>query len=179
MNDNAAAMQVVMAIVIAVLTAVLIVVTVWYVWLTRRMALTLEQQLAASFQPDIEMTLIDRFQGHGTGGGVKSESVYGTIVVTNKGNPLKVDSVAMKLVYANNAFPEQTITRDAQQRVVSPGKTEQFRLILDVPQGASKAEYEQTAQIHCSDLAGVSKHSFSVSDRGKSAVKQSIGFQPI
>ena len=175
MNQNAGAVQAVMAIIIGVLTAVLIAVTWWYAGLTRRMASTMEQQLVASFHPDIEMSLIDRFQGQGTG-----ESVSGTIVITNKGDlPLKVVSVAMKLVYDGNAFPDQRTTMDAQQRVVSPDKTAQFNLMLYVPLGGSRAEHEHIAQIHCSDLAGVSKHSFSVSSRKAGAVNQFVGFQAL
>jgi hypothetical protein len=115
LNQNAGAVQAVMAIIIGVLTAVLIGVTWWYAKLTRRMALTLEQQLAASFHPDIEMTLMHRFQGQGISQGVKSESVSGTIVVTNKGElPLKVVSAAMKLVYDKNAFPDQATAIDSR-----------------------------------------------------------------
>jgi hypothetical protein len=180
LNQNAGAVQAIMAIVICVLTAVLIGVTWWYAKLTRRMAFTLEQQLAASFHPDIEMTLINRFQGKGTSFGVKTESVSGTIVVTNNGDlPLKVASAAMKLVYDKRAFPDQATTMDTQQRVVSPGKTAQFTMTLDVPLGGSDVEYEQWAQIHCSDLAGVSKHSFSISSRKEGVVNQFAGFQVI
>jgi hypothetical protein len=180
LNQNAGGVQAVMAIIIGVLTAVLISVTWWYANLTRRMALTLEQQLAASFHPDIEMTFMHPLQGQGVGQGVKSESVSGTIIVTNKGDlPLKVVSVAMKLVYDKNAFPDQTTKMDAQQRVVSPGKTAEFRLNLDVPLGGSTAEYDQQAQIHCSDLAGVSKHTFLISHRDKDVVNQFAGFQKL
>jgi hypothetical protein len=180
LNQNAGAVQAVMAVIIVVLTAALVGVTCWYAGLTRRMALTMEQQLAASFHPDIEMTLTNRFQGKGSNFGVQSESVSGTIVVTNRGTlPLKVVSAAMKLVYDKNAFPDQRTTMDAQQRVISPGKTAEFTMILDVPLGASQAAYEQWAQIHCSDLAGVSKHSFSVSDRNKDVVNQFAGFQTL
>jgi hypothetical protein len=180
LNQNAGAVQAIMAIILGVLTPVLIGVTWWYAKLTRRMVLAQEQQLAASFHPDIEMTLIHRFQGKGSSFGVQSESFSGTIVVTNKGMlPLKVVSAAMKLVYDKNAFPDQTTTMDARQRVVSPGKTAQFTLNLDVPLGGSTAEYEQLAQIHCSDLAGVSKHTFSISHRDEGVVNQFAGFQPI
>ena len=181
MNQNAGAVQAVMAIVIGVLTGVLIGVTWWYARLTRRMALTLEQQLAASFHPDIRMILIGQIRSEGTNpAGVRSESVSGTIVVTNKGDlPLKVVAAAMKLVYDNNAFPDQGVTMDAQQRVLSPSQTAQFQLALDVPLGGSRVEYEQVAQIHCSDLAGVSKHSFSTSDRSNGVVNQFVGFQAI
>ena len=180
LNQNAGGVQAIMAIIIGVLTAVLIGVTWWYAKLTRGMALTLEQQLAASFHPDIEMTLMHRFQGQGISQGVKSESVSGTIVVTNKGDlPLKVVSAAMKLVYDKNAFPDQTITMDTHQRVVSPGKTAQFTLNLDVPLGGSTAEYDQLAQIHCSDLAGVSQHTFVISHRDKDVVNQFAGFQKL
>jgi hypothetical protein len=180
LNQNAGAVQAVMAIIIGVLTAVLIIVTLWYAVLTRRMVLAQEQQLAASFHPDIEMTLIHRFQGKGSSFGVKSETVAGTIVVKNNGDlPLKVVSAAMKLVFDKNAFPDQTTTMDAKHRVVSPGKTAQFTLTLDVPLGSLEAEYEQWAQIHCSDLAGVSKHTFSTSNHNEGVVNQFAGFQAI
>lgn len=72
---------------------VLIGVTWWYATLTRRMASTMEQQLAASLHPDIEMTLMHRFQGRGTNQGMNSESVSGTIVVKNNGDlPFKIVS---------------------------------------------------------------------------------------
>jgi len=41
LNQNAGAVQAIMAIVISVLTAVLIGITWWYATLTRRMALTM------------------------------------------------------------------------------------------------------------------------------------------
>jgi hypothetical protein len=46
LNQNAGAVQGIVSIVIAILTAALIFVTYWYARLTRRMALTLERQLA-------------------------------------------------------------------------------------------------------------------------------------
>jgi hypothetical protein len=54
MNQNAGAVQAITAIVIVGLTAVLIGVTWSYATLTRRMALTMERQLASSFQPSVE-----------------------------------------------------------------------------------------------------------------------------
>jgi hypothetical protein len=182
LNENAAGVQTITAIAIALLTLALVGVTWWYAGLTKSMALTLREQLAASFQPDIEMALTNRFQGQGSDGrGGHSETVAGTIIVRNKGNlPLKVVTVAMKLIYDKAAFPVQTVTVDAKQRVVAPGETTQFILLtIDVPPGGSTAPYEQIAQIHCSDLAGVSKHSFSVSSREENRINQSSGFQPI
>jgi hypothetical protein len=112
LNQNAGAVQ-------ALMTAGLIGVTLWY-------ALTLRQQLVASFHPDIEINIIKKLQVHSGG-----ESAWGTIVVTNKGTlPLKVVAVAMKLVYDENAFPDQKITIDAKHRVVSPDKAAEFLLKL-------------------------------------------------
>jgi hypothetical protein len=181
LNQNAGAVQAIMAIIIVLLTAALTGVTWWYASLTRRMASTMERQLGASFQPNIGMALTNRFQGeHRDRGGTESESVMGTITITNNGDlPLKVVAIAMKLLYDNDVFPAQMTKEDARQRVVSPGGATQFHLTLDVPLGSSRVGYEQIAQIHCSDLAGVSKHSFSVSSRVKDQVNQSIGFQPI
>ena len=65
MNENAGAVQAIMAIIIVFLTAALTCVTCWYASLTRRMALTLERQLVGSFHPDIDLTLTNRFQGEG------------------------------------------------------------------------------------------------------------------
>jgi hypothetical protein len=181
LNENAGGVQAITAIVIVVLTAALVWVTWRYVTLTKSMALTLREQLAASFQPNVEMTLTDRFRGQGNEHGRYSETVAGTIIVRNKGNlPLKVVTVAMKLIYDGAAFPVQTVTVDAKQRVVAPDETTQFILLtIDLPPGGSTAPYEQIAQIHCSDLAGVSKHSFSVSSREENRTYQSSGFQPI
>ncbi|MGD0294360.1 MAG: hypothetical protein ABSB30_10925 [Terracidiphilus sp.] len=175
LNENAAGIQAITAIVIVALTSALVYVTWWY-------AKTLREQLAASFQPNVEMTLPDRFHGSGSDGrGGHSETVGGMIAVRNKGNlPLLVVTFAMKLIYDNAAFPVQTVTEDAKQRVVAPDETTQFILLtIDVPPGGSTAPHEQIAQIHCSDLAGVSKHSFSVSSREKNRTHHSCGFQPI
>lgn len=174
-NENAAEIQAITAIVIALLTAALVYVTWWY-------ATILREQLAASFQPNVEMALTDCFRGEASDEcGGHSETVAGTITVRNKGNlPLKLVTVAMKLIYDKAAFPVQTVTVDAKQRVVAPGETTQFILLtIDVPPGGTTAPYEQIAQIHCSDLAGVSKHSFSVSSREKDRTNHSSGFQPI
>jgi hypothetical protein len=182
LNENAAGVQAITAIVIVVLTSALVWVTWRYVKLTKSMERTLREQLAASFQPNVEIALTEcSFGSESDGRGGHSENVAGTIIVRNKGNlPLKVVRVAMKLIYDNGAFPVQTVTEDAKHRVVAPDEETQFRhLIIDVPPGASTAPYEQIAQIHCSDLAGVSEHSFSVSSREKNRTCHSSGFQPI
>ncbi len=182
LNENAAGVQAITAIFIVVLTFALVGVTWWYATLTRRMERTLREQLAASFQPNVEMALTDCFRGEGSDErGGHSETVAGTITVRNKGNlPLTVVTIAMKLIYDKAAFPVKTVTVDAKQRVVAPDETTQFILLtIDVPPGGSRAPYEQIAQIHCSDLAGVSKHSFSISSREKNRTNHSSGFQPI
>ncbi|MHB8302504.1 MAG: hypothetical protein ACYDC6_06645 [Acidobacteriaceae bacterium] len=180
LNENAAGVQAITTIVIVFLTAALVWVTWRYVTLTKSMALTLREQLAASFQPNVEMALTDRFHAQGDGRGGHSETVGRMIAVRNKSNlPLKVVTFATKLIYDNAAFPVQTATEDAKQRVVAPDETTQFILLtIVVPPGGATAPYEQIAQIHCSDLAGVSKHTFSVSSR-ENRTCQSSGFQPI
>ena len=182
LNENAAGVQAITAIFIVLLTLALVGVTWWYATLTKSMELTLKEQLAASFQPNVEMALTDRSTGQGSDWrGGHTETVAATIIVRNKGTlPLKVVAVAMKLIYNQDAFPVQTMTVDAKQRVVAPdGETQFSHLIIDVPPGGSKALYEQIAQIHCSDLAGVSEHSFWVSSREKNRTNHSSGFQPI
>jgi hypothetical protein len=182
LNENAEGVQAITAIVIVFLTAVLVYVTGRYVRLTKDMAQTLREQLAASFQPNVEMTLTNCSAGHWSDGrGKQGETVGGTITIRNKGNlPLKVVTVAMKLIYDNGAFPVQTVTEDAKHRVVAPDEmTEFLHVIIEVPSGGSTTPHEQIAQIHCSDLAGVSKHSFSVSSREKNKTCHSSDFQPI
>jgi len=113
-------------------------------------------------------------------GGEHSDTVSGTITVHNKANlPLKVIKVAMKLIYDKAAFPDQIETIDAKQRVVAPDEVTQFFLTIDVRPGSLKVPYEQIVQIHCSDLASVSKHSFSVSSREINRTHHSCGFQLI
>ncbi len=180
LNENAAGVQAITAIVIVVLTFALVGVTWWYAALTKSMALTLREQLAASFQPNVEVALTELHSQGSDGRGGHSETVSGTITVHNKGNlPLKVVTVAMKLIYDEAAFPVQTVTDDAKQRAVAPEETTRFMLLIVVPSGGSTAPHEQIMQIHCSDLAGVSKHSFSVSSRDKNRTNHSSGFQPI
>jgi hypothetical protein len=169
LNENAAGIQAITAIVIVALTSALVYVT----W---RYAKTLREQLAASFQPSVEMELTGPIHGYSG----PTETVSETFFVRNKGDlPFKVVTVAMKLIYNKAAFPVQTVTVDAKQRVVAPEKTTEFTIQTDVPLGGNTAPYEQIVQVHCSDLAGVSKHSFSVSSREKNLTNHSIGFQPI
>jgi hypothetical protein len=181
MNTYSPGVQALMAIVGVLLTIGSIWVAVWVARITRRAARTTEKQLASSFQPSIEMDLKDRHQGRHIDSGTRSESVSGTIVVRNKGSqPLKIITVSMKVVYDNFTFDVQWMSESANDRVVFPGgSTEYPFLTINVPLGGSSAPYEQFAQIHCSDLAGVSKRSFSISDRHKGQVTHADGFQPI
>jgi hypothetical protein len=65
------------------------------------------------------------------------------------------------VIYAEKFFSVQTVKLDAKQRVIAPGQTERLpHLPIRVPLGGLEAPYEQIAQIHCSDLAGVSNHTF-------------------
>jgi len=176
LNQNAGAVQAMSAVVTVFLTIVLVGVTCWYAALTRRMAFTMERQLAASFQPDIDLQITNRFTGSSVQLGVERENVSGTIVVLNKGEaPVKIVAVAMKLVFDHNIFPPQSTKVDAQQRVLAPGKRTVFpHRSLNVPQGGTQANYEQFAQIHCSDLAGISRYTFSTSDRSEGVINQSL-----
>jgi hypothetical protein len=178
MNHNSGAVQAIMAIIIGVLTTVLIGVTWWYASLTRRMAHTLEQQLAASFHPNLEMVFLHHYQGKGTDQGVYTETVFSELLIRNKGDlPLKIISVFTKLIYKDQKFANQIEELVAQHRVVPPGGDVSYQITIYVPEGASTAEYERRGMIHCSDLAGVSKHSFSICDKDKGMVSQFSGFQ--
>ena len=56
LDQNAGAIQALTAVAITLLTAVLIGVTWWYANLTRQMAKTMEQQMIAAFQPNIDLS---------------------------------------------------------------------------------------------------------------------------
>jgi hypothetical protein len=181
LNQYAGAVQAIMAVIIGVLTAVLIGVTCWYAVLTRRMARTMERQLAASFQPDINLSLSNRFHGSSSNYGVRGENASITIVITNKGNvPVKIAAVAMKVIFRDKSRPEEMIELDAEQRVVAPGQATEFNhLTVELPLGSINGDFERRIQIHCSDLAGISKHTFSMSDISQDITNHSLGFQPL
>ncbi len=181
LNQNAGAVQAIMATMIGVLTIALVGVTWWYARLTRRLADAVERQLAASFQPDLYLSLSSCFHGSGSHYGEREENVSLTIAVMNKGNvPVKLAAVAMKIIFRDKSLPAETITIDAEQRVVAPGRTTEFHHVtVQVPLGSTEGEFERRVQIHCSDLAGVGKHTFSMSDISQDIMNHSLGFQPI
>lgn len=122
LNQNAGAVQAMMAILIGLLTVTLIIITTSYTRLTRRMAETMERQLAASFQPDIELKLLNEFKGSTHYQGKISERASGTIVVTNKVNiPIEIVATAIKIVFDDKNFPDASTTQGVRHRVVSPG----------------------------------------------------------
>ena len=170
-----------MAVIIGVLTAVLIGVTCWYAVLTRRMARTMERQLAASFQPDINLSLSDCYKGSGSHHGVQEENASITISVTNNGSvPVKIAAVAMKIIFEDKSRSDEMIQLDAEHRVVAPGQASQFHhLTVPLPLGSVAGEFERRVQIHCSDLTGIGKHTFSMSNISQDITNHSLGFRPI
>jgi hypothetical protein len=138
------------------------------------MALTMKTQLATSFQPDVEMSFTSDMEG---GRGTDSESVRGIIQVRNKGNlPLRVVSGAVRVIFDSKTVPDQHCPLQVQRLVISPSGSKEIRFCIEVPAGSLGGAHDRRAVLDCSDLAGVSKHSFSISDR-EPEVNRYLGFQ--
>ena len=169
-----AVMQTFTAIATVVLTIVLVCVTWWYARLTRRMALTMEQQLRANFAPDVAFAFIHNAY---LTGGDGSEDFAGSVQIKNNGAlPLKVNSLRV-LVQVTGKNNQSTDLKEAEL-VIGPEKMRDFRYVLSVLPGTSRGEYRLRAIVTCTDLAGVSKHSF-VCENGSQTISHYVGFKEI
>jgi hypothetical protein len=144
-GQNAAALQAVSALLLTVFTVALIVLTGWYAGTTGRMARTLERQLAVAFQPFIGIDFVHHFQGKGSSGGVKSEDVFNLVKVSNDSSvPIKLVSVRMFIYIDDPRFYNSETTVDQSGLILSPGKHKEFRLTVDVEEGATGVNYSRT-----------------------------------
>ena len=180
-GQNSNAIQALSAIAIVGLTAALSGITLYYSRLTRRMAIAMEKQIEFSFQPNVATSITFRAAGESSSLGVRQEdSIYANVIVENKGSvPLKLDSLTMIVIFEKALFADASaIVGDASNLVLMPGSHKEFRLLANVPIDASRAKHHRRVILKCTDLTGLSKHTFEISD-ADSDVTHYLGFRDI
>jgi len=155
--------QALSAIATTFLTVALISVTWWYVRLTKTIAETMKRQLAAGAQPVVALDLVQSGTRFTLGRPVQ---VSGALSITNRGQqPIKICSVTVLVRFKNPAqhysqVPYAITQRD--NRVLIPGDPPQIqRFVLFT--GAEAEGFDDCSLacgIDCTDLAGISEHSF-------------------
>lgn len=175
-GQNASAVQAVTAIVVAVFTVVLIFLTGWYANITKSMAKTMRQQLASAFQPFINIEFVHHFQGKGFSAGVHSESVFSAIHLTNKSAaPIKLAALRLFIYLNDPRFYDKETVIDQSGLVIGPDEVKEFEVTVDVQLGATGVKYQRVVVVHCTDLSGVSAHSFR-SIAGTNDITHTFGF---
>lgn len=160
--NAAGVVQAFTAIVITILTGVLIGVTAWYAALTRRMAKTMERQLAAGFQPDIEMFFEENTVTERADDKQPRKSVTGVLILRNLcDSPMKLVDIGISLL-SKEGFPVvEAEYLSVKGLILSPRKDKTFKYRCDVPQEVMiDSKTARKAVVNCSDLTGFSKHSF-------------------
>ena len=146
----------------AAVTFFLAMVTTVYVLITGRLAKTAAQQLSASVQPVLELAFDGKRRLSGTG----NDCLCTTAVITNRG-PTPVKLVAITAALRQGSSPSAYRYRDGipitsqDNEILLPNKATKLLLILDT--GMQSINIEQWAVailVECTDLAGVSRHSF-------------------
>jgi hypothetical protein len=146
----------------AITTTILVLITGWYAALTRRMAKIMTRQLSATFQPVVNIEFIHHFQGQGIDGGMRSEDVYNVVKITNEStSPLKLVHVTVFIYMDDFRFYNRKKTISQSGLVLRPKQQKEFEIDVEVDIGSTAAKYKRTFIVHCTDLAGVSAHSFS------------------
>lgn len=183
-GQNAAAVQALTAIAITVLTAVLIGVTWWYAGLTQKMAKTMQdqastmqQQMIAAFQPSVALGFSFRATGSsGTPTGTE-HMIGGFVLCTNNGQqPVKVASLTIDVTFQDGTLPKASMIIDGENLIIAPGANKQFVFDIVVPEAALELDHRRYAKLWCSDLAGVSQHTFAIAD-GDNDVSHYLGFK--
>lgn len=176
-GQNAAAVQALSAIVVAILTAALIWVTSRYVHLTKAIAETTRQQLAASVQPVLALAILE--SGILTRKG-QAVSVSGRIGVKNRGsNPVKVVSISLIVQFKSPQkflqIPCSITQRDNVVLMPEEEDLQLFNKMLTEMTADEAGDYVLGAGVDCTDLAGVSEHSFYVDPQGQ--LRHFFGFR--
>ena len=176
-GQNASAIQAVSAAVVALFTLILIFLTGWYARITSFMSRTMEMQLKAAFQPNVGIKYINHFQGKGIGqDGARSESVFNYVHLNNEcDSPIKIHAVKMFIFTGDPRFYDKAKTIDQSGLILAPGKGKDFSISIDVDQGTTRTNYKRVFVVHCTDLAGVSEHSFQC-EGGTADIKHTFGF---
>jgi hypothetical protein len=177
-GQNSSAIQAVSAAVVAFFTLILILLTGWYARITRFMSRTMEKQLQAAFQPSVGITYTHHFRGQGVDReGVKSESVFSYVQLRNDcESPIKIHAVKMFIFTGDPRFYDKEATLDQSGLILAPEKTKDFRISIDVDKGTTEIDYRRIFMVHCTDLAGVSEHSFQC-EGGTTDITHTFGFR--
>lgn len=177
-GQNASAVQAVSAAVVAFFTLILICLTGWYARITGFMSRTMEKQLQAAFQPSVGISYLHHFQGQGINReGARSESVFNYVQLKNDcESPIKIHAVKMFIFTGNPRFYNKETTLDQSGLILAPDKTKDFRIITDVDEGTTRINYRRIFVVHCTDLAGVSEHSFQC-EGGTTDITHTFGFR--
>ncbi len=163
LDSHAGAVQAFAAVASVLLTAMLAYVTWRYTNLTHRIATITEKQLASSIQPVLRVEIVDRLHGQASDAvDVSSFHLY----VRNEGTtPLKLKAIAAFVKYKNTDVIRHDIVTD-DNIVVMPNNNDQRQLELDVSSDQeSPQDYHIAIGVDCTDLAGVTDHSFIYDER--------------
>lgn len=163
LNDNSAGVQALAAVVIVVLTAALVSVTGQYVRLTKRIAETTQRQLSATIQPVLSLVVLK--EGLLTKLGLPIKFA-GRIEIANRGQqPVKVKSISAVVRLRSVKSFEQLAYRisDCDNLVLMPNgppDVRDFALQTELVWSAPTDVCSLGIYADCTDLAGVSEHSF-------------------
>jgi hypothetical protein len=177
LNMNAGAIQALTAIAITLLTAALIGVTWWYAGLTQQMAKTMQQQMVAAFQPSVGLIFSLRTTGRNSTPTGTEDSIGGFVRCVNNGQqPVKIVSLMIDVTFADGAFPNRSMTIDGENLILAPASPKEFVFAVVVPQTAIGIDHTRHAKLWCSDLAGVSQHTFEMNE-GDTDITHYLGFK--
>jgi hypothetical protein len=150
-------------------TAFLVLITALYVIITSNLARTSALQLAANYQPLLSITLGDMQRFHGTGNDVFATAV----TVTNQSNSaVKLMSLTAFLGYRyrTSEFSEIATPNllDPPNKVLQSnvGYHKQGLSLDSRRVGVRHDDMRFSVHVSCSDLVGVSKHSFMLDYEG-------------
>jgi hypothetical protein len=159
LNTYSSAIQALTAIVIAVLSYLLYRTTSKYTVLTNRIAQVTEKQLAASVQPIIHIKITDKGYGESSDQG---NSISLQTQITNSGtSPIKFKAITAYLRLKEKLLMKQVII-EKENLVISPEKHETFDVFLFTAEFRDMNPHvcKVAVGVDCTDLAGVSEHSF-------------------
>ena len=161
-----AAIQAVSAVAVAALTYSLVRVTRKYTDLTNRIAGLNEKELSASMQPVIGIRLLNNSLGNS---GRKNDEVSFQAFIENLGSqPVKLAAVTGFVVFRDGQRIREvdTAIRNAvlmpKPLAAASSNVSVFFQIDSGRTGVRFEDYEVEAGVDCTDLAGVSEHSFMV-----------------
>jgi len=158
LNGNSGAIQGIAAIIALAFTAALIWVTWRYTRLTKRIADVTASQLAASLAPIIAIAVDNKKIGYNKEG---NALVSFNVKVTNNGTtPIKLCRVTAFAIFGPGDMSEYTLCKD-EMMVLMPKEYFNGPAPIEVGKLEDRGnERKQGVVAWCTDLSGLSKHSF-------------------